>query len=195
MPALDNPRYERLAWAIIEGLSSDNRFDSAQSTAYRKAYPACAEGNSAEAAASRLLRRVKPIMARVREIQQQQVAKLKPKIDLSKERVGRRLALASDIAEQQQNASAIATSELGIAKVFGHLVEKHEHRLSTDYSQAQSDEAIALQLLQQVGFASPDPQSIVLAIEANRAFVDRLITIKEQALSVPALEHGSELEP
>ncbi len=192
MPALDNPRWERFAWAILEGLSSDNRFDSAQSTAYRKAYPTCSEGNAAEASASRLLRRVKPILARVKELQQQQVAKLKPKLDLSKERVGRRLALASDIAEQQQNASAIATSELGIAKVFGHLVDKVEHRLSSDYSNAQSDEAIATQLLQQVGFAAPDARSIDLAIEANRQFVDQLITIRDQALSVPALEHQAD---
>jgi hypothetical protein len=65
MPPLPNPRYERFAQAIVAGLAGETRIERAQSTAYRVAYPTCSEGNSAEAAASRLLRRVKPIVERV----------------------------------------------------------------------------------------------------------------------------------
>jgi hypothetical protein len=69
MPALSNPRYERFAQALFAGLAGETRVDRAQSTAYLTAYPNCSNGNSAEAAASRLLRRVKPILERVRELQ------------------------------------------------------------------------------------------------------------------------------
>src|SRR6516162_9498493 len=71
MPALSNPRYERFAQALFAGLAGETRVGRAQSTAYLTAYPNCTNGNSAEAAASRLLRRVKPILDRVRELQAQ----------------------------------------------------------------------------------------------------------------------------
>lgn len=184
MPALARPRYEAFAQAILSGLSSPDHFLT-QGQAYNKAgyraKDAGIKGGSAEAAASQLLKKIKPIMERVRELQAQQLARLQPKIDLSKERVGKRLALASEMAERLDNPSAIATSEMGIAKVFGHLVEKHEHHLSTDYSQAKTDIDIGTQLLQQVGFASPDASSVAKAIEANALFVEQLIAIRDQA--------------
>jgi hypothetical protein len=101
MPALSNPRWERFALALYAGLAGETRLDRAQSTAYRTAYPNCSEGNSAEAAASRLLRRVKPISDRVRELQQEAAARLQPKLDVSRERIGRRLDKASHIAERR----------------------------------------------------------------------------------------------
>src|SRR5262249_103579 len=88
MPALSNPRYERFAQALFAGLAGETRIKRAQSTAYLAAYPNCSKGNPAEAAASRLLRRVKPIADRVRELQAEATARLQPKLDLSRERVG-----------------------------------------------------------------------------------------------------------
>src|SRR4029453_8122053 len=138
MPALDNPRWERFAQAIVEGLANGDRKPYSQGRAYIAAgYTAKDQGKrggSAECAASRLLRRVKPIIERVRELQAQANARLQPKLDLSRKPIGRRLDLASRIAEQQNNAAAMATSELGIAKVFGHLVDKHEDVSKTDFS-------------------------------------------------------------
>jgi hypothetical protein len=61
------------------------------------------------------------IANRVRELQAEALERQKTKIDLSRERVGARLDKASRIAEEGRNASAMATSELGIAKVFGHI--------------------------------------------------------------------------
>src|SRR5215831_17429837 len=84
MPALDNPRWERFALALFAGLDGKTRLERAQSTAYLVAYPNCKPGNSAEAAASQLLRRIKPITDRVRELQAEQSAKIQKKIDLSK---------------------------------------------------------------------------------------------------------------
>src|SRR5262249_6286496 len=102
-----------------------------------------------------------------------------PKLDLSKERVGRRLDQASRIAEHQGNAAAMATSELGIAKVFG-LIGASDDYNPTDPSKANSMQDIGRMLLQSVGFASPDDASISLAIEANDAFVARLEEIRVQ---------------
>src|SRR5262245_66176629 len=49
------------------------------------------------------LRKVKPILERVRELQAEQNKRLEPKLDLSKERVGRRLDQASRIAEARKS--------------------------------------------------------------------------------------------
>ena len=57
MSALSNPRHEAFAQAIFAGLTGKTRIERAQSTAYLKAYPNCSSGNSAEACASKLLRR------------------------------------------------------------------------------------------------------------------------------------------
>ena len=179
MPALNNPRHEAFAQAIFAGLAGKTRIDRAQSTAYLKAYPNCSNGNSAEAAASRLLRRVKPIIERVRELQAQANARLQPKLDLSRERVGRRLDKASRIAEEQGNASAMATSELGIAKVFHSAQEQEQGPL--DFKNANSMHDIGRKLLMTVGYENPDEASIELAIEANDQFVDRLEAIYHQA--------------
>src|SRR6266480_3234778 len=73
MPALDNPRWERFAQAIVEGLANGDRKPYSQGRAYIAAgYTAKDQGKrggSAECAASRLLNRVKPILERVRELQ------------------------------------------------------------------------------------------------------------------------------
>src|SRR5215471_907121 len=73
MPALDNPRWERFAQAIVEGLANGDRKPYSQGRAYIAAgYTAKDQGKrggSAECAASRLLNRVKPIIDRVRELQ------------------------------------------------------------------------------------------------------------------------------
>ena len=181
MPALDNPRWERFALALFAGLDGKTRLERAQSTAYLVAYPNCKPGNSAESAASQLLRRIKPITDRVRELQAEQSAKIQKKIDLSKERIGRRLNLASEMAEQQQNPAAIVNSELGIAKVF--------HRIDTpqdtqqDFNSAKSMTDIGRKLLQSIGFKEPDDVSIAAAVEANDAFVDQLQQIRDRALA------------
>ena len=179
MPALSNPRHEAFAQAIFAGLTGKTRIDRAQSTAYLKAYPNCSSGNSAEACASKLLRRAKPILGRVRELQAEANARQQTKIDLSRERVGRDLDTASRLAKEQGNASAIVSSALGIAKVF-HSVPNGETS-PLDFKSANNMHDIGRKLLMTVGMESPDVASIELAIEANDAFVARLETIAAQA--------------
>src|SRR4029453_7418359 len=119
MPTLDNPRWERFAQVIVEGLANGDCKPYSQGRAYIAAgYTAKDQGKrggSAECAASRLLNRVKPILERVRELQAEAAAKAEVNLD----RIRRRLDLASRIAEKQENAAAITSAELGIAKVFG----------------------------------------------------------------------------
>ena len=153
--------------------------DRAQSTAYLAAYPNCKPGNSAESAASQLLRRIKPITERVRELQAEQSAKIQKKIDLSRERIGRRLHLASQMAEQDRNPNGITAAELGIAKVF-HPVDAPDPN-HIDFNSAQSMHDIGRKLLESIGFKSPDDVSIKRAVEANDIFVDTLQAIYQDA--------------
>jgi hypothetical protein len=185
MPVLPNPRYEAFAQAIFAGLSRDGSPYS-QGRAYiaagYRAKDAGKTGGSAEVCASKLLKKAKPIIDRVRELQAESNARLKPQIDFSRERVGRRLHLASEMAERLEKPTGIAVNELGIARVFGHIKGDDEPS-KTDFTTANSMEDIGRKLLQSVGvgFASPDDVSIQAAIEANDAFIARLEAIRDGA--------------
>jgi len=179
MPALANPRWERFALALFAGLDGKTRLERAHSTAYLTVYPNCKPGNSAESAASQLLRRIKPITERIRELQEEQSRKIQKKIDLSKERIGRRLDLASQMAERQQNPAAIVNSELGIAKVFHKIDAADANQI--DFNQANSMQDIGRKLLQSIGFREPDDASIQEAVEANDLLIDTLQAIHRRA--------------
>jgi hypothetical protein len=172
MPALQNPRWEAFAQALFIGLGGKTRLERAQSTAYLTAYPNCSNGNSAEAAASRLLRRVKPILDRVLELQAEQAKRTQRKIDISRDRLARRLDMASTMAEQQGNVAGIVSSEMGIAKVFG--IDQSSQEARTTFKDAQSMHDIGERLLISVGVREPCDAAIELAIQANNQFVQRL---------------------
>src|SRR5215831_8821715 len=178
MPALANPRHEAFAQAIFAGLTGKTRIERAQSTAYLEAYPSCSPGPAAWTNASRLLRRAK-VWERIGELQAEANKRLQPKLDLSRERIGRRLDLASQLAENQGNAQAIVASELGIAKVFHRFTD--DDKPAVDFASANSMQDIGRKLLQSVGFREPDDVSIAAAIEANDAFIERLEAIRDKA--------------
>ncbi len=178
MPVLPNPRHEAFAQAIFAGLTGKTRIESAHSTAYLEAYPSCSPGAPAWVNASRLLRRAK-VWERVGELQAEANKRLEPDLDISRQRIGKRLDLASRIAEQERNAQGIVASALGIAKVFHHMNDPEPNKL--DFATANSMHDMGRKLLQSVGFASPDDVSIQAAIEANDAFVGRLEAIRDRA--------------
>jgi hypothetical protein len=184
MPALDNPRWERFAQAIVEGLANGDRKAYSQGRAYiaagYEAKDAGKRGGSAEAAASRLLNRVKPIIDRVRELQAEATKRLQPKLDLSRERIGRRLNLASEMAERLENPTAIVASEAQIAKVFHGINDKDELN-RVDFNSAQSLQDIGRKLLQSVGFKEPDDVSIAAALVLNDTFISGLEQIRDKA--------------
>jgi hypothetical protein len=177
MPVLPNPRHEAFAQAIFAGLSRHQNYSQAQ--AYRDAGYKVTNGNSARACASRLLTFANGVSERIHELQAEQLARITPKLDLSKETIGRRLRLASDMAERQENPTAIVNSELAIAKVFHRIEEQDTTKI--DFQSANSMHEIGERLLQSVGFASPDEDSIQAAIEANDAFIEQLEAIRDAA--------------
>jgi tetrahydromethanopterin S-methyltransferase subunit G len=179
MPVLPNPRHEAFAQAIFAGLAGKTRIERAHSTAYLQAYPSCSPGAPAWVNASKLLRRTK-VWERVGELQAEQLERLKPKLDLSKETIGQRLRMASEMAEQDRNPQAIVASELGIAKVFHRITDDNEPS-KIDFATANSMQDIGRKLLQSVGFASPDDVSIQAAIEANDVFIAQLEGIRDSA--------------
>src|SRR5262245_3692731 len=122
MPALDNPRWERFAQAIVEGLANGDRKPYSQGRAYiaagYTAKDAGIKGGSAEVCAARLLKKDQPILQRVKELQAEANKRIEDKLDLSRETIGKRLRIASKMAERQENPAALAQCELGMAKVF-----------------------------------------------------------------------------
>jgi hypothetical protein len=176
MPALSNPRYERFAQALFAGLAGETRVKRAQSTAYLTAYPNCSNGNSAEAAASRLLRRVKPIIERVRELQAQAAERAQESADKCVQELNQ---LRKDAHSDKAYGAAVA-AVMGKAKIL-NLILDQPHNTSVDFSSANSMQDIGRKLLQSVGFASPDDVSVQAAIEANDEFIARLERIRDAA--------------
>jgi hypothetical protein len=172
MPALKNPRWEAFAQALFIGLGGKTRQERANSTAYLTAYPGSTAPGSAKASAARLLTRVSPILDRVRELQAEQAQRTQKKVDISRDRLARRLDMASTLAEQQGNVAGIVSSELGIAKIFGLESAKQEGTQS--FKDAGSMQDIGRRLLISVGLREPSDEAVSLAIEANNAFVARL---------------------
>ena len=172
MPALKNPRWEAFAQALFIGLGGKTRQERANSTAYLTAYPGSTAPGSAKASAARLLTRVSPILDRVRELQAEQAQRTQKKVDISRDRLARRLDMASTLAEQQGNVAGIVSSELGIAKIFGLESAKQEGTQS--FKDARSMQDIGRRLLISVGLREPSDEAVSLAIEANNAFVARL---------------------
>jgi hypothetical protein len=159
-------------------LKSDH-FNGGGSQAYRDAGYKVTNGNSARACASRLLTFANGVAERIHELQAQQLTRIQPKLDLSKETIGRRLRIASEMAEKDRNPQAIVASELGIAKVF-HRIDSDD-KPKPDINSAQSMQEIGRRLLQSVGLSSPDDVSIQAAIEANDTFIEALERIRDEA--------------
>jgi hypothetical protein len=86
------------------------------------------------------------------------------------------------MAETADNPAAIVSSELGLAKVFGHITDKHAD-VTPDISQAKSSNDIGRLLLEGIGYVAPSAADIALACEANAQLMDTLEAIRDRALS------------
>jgi len=177
MPVLPNPRHEVFALAIFAGLAGKTRIDRAHSTAYLKAYPNCGKGNSAEAAASRLLRRVKPISERIRELQ----AKLANDTKETREKVVSELNELKSLAQAKHAYGAAVSAVMGKAKLLNFITDRVEDVTKIDFNAAQSLQDMGRKLLQSMGLREPDDASIDEAVEANDVFIDTLRGICERA--------------
>ena len=180
MPALDNPRWEAVAQAIVKGLASDKpNGKNTQKAAYLAAGYSPRSDHAAENSASRLMRNVGPVVERIRELQEQALARVDRKLDISRERIGRRLDLASRMAEQENKPETIVSSELGLAKVFG-LAKASESYNPGDMSNAKSADDLGRLLLESIGGVAPfTDEEISAAIKANDVFVETLEAIRD----------------
>ena len=184
MPPLDNIKWERFCQNIVRGVNKNGQ-KVTQGTAYitagYNAKNAGKEGGSAEACASKLLKQSK-IENRIAELLREAQDKLIKKRRYDIETISERMALASQIAEEDRNPSALYGAEKAIAEVRGLIIKNvNVNSDAIDFNQANSMQDIGRKLLQSVGFASPDDASIQAAIEANDIFVERLEAIRNAA--------------
>src|SRR5262245_42057053 len=180
MPVLSNPRHEAFAQAIVKGLASDKpNGKNTQRAPYLAAGYSTTSDEATDAAASRLLRKVKSVVDRIRELQEQALARVDRKLDISRERIGMRLDLASRMAETDNDPATIVSSELGLAKVFG-LAKTTDSYNATDLDNAKSPQDLGRLLLQSVGCSEPfTAEEIADAIKANDMFVEALELIRD----------------
>lgn len=147
MPVLANPRWERFCHAIVAGQSDESGKAWTQSGAYRAAGYETRPGNSSEAAASRLLSKVKPIARRIAELQRE-VARRKR---VTVESIVEELEEARGIAANEKQASAMVAATTSKAKVLGLQVERSEVGKPGDFSGAQSSAELVEGVLRSLG--------------------------------------------
>ena len=170
----------------MAGLKGSTRLDQAQATAYQRAGYLAKPGNSSESAASRLLRRVKPILDRVRELQEQEARKRKLTVtDIVDE-----LEQAREIAKDNCQPAAMVAATSTKAKVLGLSIDRVEQGKVGDFSQVKNQDEIATSLLISVGLSEAEVSADMraMALEALAHFNERLAAI---AGSVTAAERQS----
>ncbi len=176
MPALQNPRHERYAQLIFEGLANGESKPYSQSRAYIAAGYTARDTDrnhrSAQASSSRLLSRV---IHRVRELQHIAAKNAAETV----EKMARELNDIQYEARADKAHAAAVAAVLGKAKILGIVDKPQQDRI--DFNTTNSMQDIGRKLLQSVGFASPDDVSIQAAIEANDVFIARLEAIRDRA--------------
>ena len=166
------PRHEAFARALVAQIAG--KYES-QGKAYIAAGFAAQEGNSADAAASRLLRTVKPIAARIVELQA--IAAKRKKITV--ETIVDELEEARDIAKEQGQSAAMVAASTGKAKILGLVVDRTEQGKPGDFTQANDSQSVARSLLKQAGMNESDIGDVVCAeaLEALEHFQKRIAAI------------------
>lgn len=146
MPALANPRHEAVAQAIIAQMAApwgERSNGRAYVAAGYQASGVGETGGAAEAAASRLLKNAKGILARVAELQEQARRRTKTTV----QDITNRLDVASQIAEEDRLPTAIVAAETAKARVLGLEINRVEIGRAGDFSQATSSRDLAARLL------------------------------------------------
>ena len=184
MPALKNVKWERFCQAIVNGVAKQGEKFS-QGRAYisagYNAKDAGQPGGSAEVCAAKLLNRAK-IENRIAELLHEAQNKVTTKRAYDIETISERMALASRIAEEDRNPSALYGAEKAIAEVRGIIVKNgNPNPNNIDFTTANSMQEIGRKLLQSVGFSEPDDVSVARAVELNDTFIDGLQQIYQDA--------------
>ena len=184
MPPLDNIKWERFCQNIVHGVAKHGqKFTQGRAylTAGYNAKDVGKDGGSAEACASRLLKRAK-VEDRIAELLHEAQQRVTQKRRYDIETISERMALASRIAEEDRNPSALYGAEKAIAEVRGIIVKNgNPNPNKIDFNSAQSLQEIGRKLLQSVGFSEPDDVSVARAVELNDTFIDGLQQIYQDA--------------
>jgi phage terminase small subunit len=176
MPALTNPRHEAFCRAIVAMLAG--KYGS-QGEAYvaagYDAKDAGKRGGSAEACASRLLNRAKPIAARIGELQEQAARKKR----ITVETIVDELEEARSVAKEATQAAAMVAASTGKAKLLGLVVDRSESGKPGDFTQANDQASVARMLLRNAGMAESEIGEVesAEALEALAHFNERLAAI------------------
>jgi hypothetical protein len=173
MPALANPRWERFAQAIVMGLGET---PYSQGRAYQaagySAKNAGQSGGSAEAAASRLLKKVKPVLERVKELQ----ALAATSTSVTVQTITNELEQARALAEKTEQPSAMVAASGTKAKLHGLFIEKTEIGKAGDFT-ASSTLEIADRLLVEAGASSITDdmrQQVIVELDRHNRVLDAI---------------------
>jgi hypothetical protein len=184
MPALKNPRHERYAQLIVEGLNNGHPKPYSQSQAYLAAGYTAKDlgkrGGSAQAASSRLLYRV---IQRVRELQ---TIAAKNAAETA-EKMARELNEIQYEARADKAHAAAVSAVLGKAKVLNITIDKHE--IVENSNMPKNSEEIALELLADVGISNPDDDAKRRALEAYDTMIATLERIRDEELGLTTYPH------
>jgi len=160
MPVLSNPRWERFAQCIVQGLAeSGGKYSQRQ--AYKAAGYSTTNNNRTDAAASRLLRRVKPILDRVAEIQ----SAVARRVNVTVASIVDELEEARSIATDEKQTATMVAATSAKAKILGLQVDRQEVGKPGDFTSAQSPDDIVQGLAQAHGQAivSNDMKAMAIA--------------------------------
>src|SRR5215475_6515491 len=153
MPVLKNPRWERFAQAIVAGILSDKPFS--QGRAYQvagySAKDAGQSGGSAEACASRLLKKAKPIIDRVAELQDIAAAKALTSAAVTIDTIKSEYDEARQFAYQCENPSTVLAATRAKAELFGIQINRTEITNRNDLTANATQSDIARKLLNDIG--------------------------------------------
>ncbi len=185
MPALANPRHEAVAHALLAQMGKPMG-ERSQGRAYVAAGYACKDvgktGGSAEAAASRLLKTVKPILARVAELQERERKRTNTTITDIVDELDEARALALSI--EQPSAAVAATSTK--AKVLGLQIDRIELGRKGEFSSATSPQDLANRMIMQASngriqdIAAIDEQARNAALASMSRHVQALAEIVDR---------------
>jgi len=124
------------------------------------------------------VKKVKPILDRVRELQAELAAQTKE----TREKCVQELNELKREAQAEKAYGPAVSAVMGKAKILNFITENVQLS-ETDFNSAQSMTDIGRKLLQSMGLREPDDASIAEAVEANDAFIDALRGICERAHS------------
>jgi hypothetical protein len=166
MPPLDNPRDEVFAQAYVEtGRAAES---------YRRASKRCKSNNGARVEGHRKLKDPK-VLARIEELE----GELATRHNITLDRVLRMLIEDRALAHEAKQASAAVSASMGIAKLCGLEIERHEIGRPGDFSDVRSIEELFARIFKVL----PESEAKVLQVSLKHMLGSRGDVIEGEAVT------------